>query len=277
MAESKMSLATEALTPAGYERLTEPDESRSLQLVVGAPIELILGKNHKVVLKRGSSGGCAISIDDIYFSQPASGGGSIKTDELRVPAGGKVEFHGDSGLTEIELIKSKFSADQFYVQLPGEAINYRDEKINFSDLGNAPGAYLSITFGLPSPIAPNVSQVEIINGYGNFGVAVPAPQIKQEQLQKIDLMTQIGIWRRLVAAEQTESQNPLADELMAMVADPEIAEAYNNFMAQEGATKESGMIIALVAHLYRNQLKAMGEEKFLEMVKGIKAAIEIGS
>lgn len=277
MAESKISLAAEALTPAGYERLTEPGESRNLQLVVGAPIEVILGKDHKVVLKRGSSGGCAISIDDIYFSQPASGGGSIKTDELRVPAGGKVEFHGDSGLTEIELIKSKFSADQFYVQLPGEAINYRDEKIDFADLGNVPGAYLSITFGLPSPIAPNVSQVEITNGYGSFGVAVPAAQAEQEQLQKVDLMTQIGIWRRLAAAEAAEGQNPLADELMAMAGDPEIKVVYENFMEQEGADKNTAMIVAMVAFLYKEQLNAMGKEKFVAMVKGIKAAIAIGS
>lgn len=277
MAESKMSLATEALTPAGYERLTEPGESRNLQLVVGALIEVILGKDHKVVLKRGSSGDCAISIDDIYFSQPASGGGSIKTDELRVPAGGKAEFHGDSGLTEIELIKSKFSADQYYVQLPGEAINFRDEKIDFADLGNIPGAYLSIAFGLPSPIAPNVSQVEIINGYGNFGVAVPAPQAEQELLPKEELMTQIGLWRRLAAAEKAEGENLLADELMAMAGDPEIKVVYENFMGQEGADKNTAMIVAVTAFLYKDQLNTMGKEEFAAMVKGIKTAIAIGS
>jgi hypothetical protein len=276
MSENKKNSATEALAPAGYERLMEPGESRKLQLVVGSPIELILGKNHRVILKSGSSGSFAISIDDIYFSQPASGGGSIKTDELRVPAGGEVEFHGDSGLTEIELIKSKFSADQYYVQLPGAAINFRDEKIDFADLGNVPGAYLSIAFGQPSPIAPNVSQVEITNGYGNFGVAVPV-EGPGSGVAKQDLTAAIGRWRLLAASETVENQNQLADELMAMAGDPDIAEVYNNFMSQEGSTKEAAMIVAVTAFLYKDQLNAMGKEKFLAMVKGIRMAIEIGS
>ena len=84
-------------------------------------------------------------------------------------------------------------------------------------------------------------------------------------------MEKIGGCRR------SKSQNPLADELIAMAGDPEIAGVYKNFMEQEGASRETAMIVAVVSYLYKGQLREMGKEGFVAMVKGIKTAIEIGS
>lgn len=258
MAESKMSLATEALTPAGYERL-ENGEARNLQLVQGAPLEFILGKNHKVVLRRGDNGSVAISIDDAILLHPASGNGSTKADELRFPAGSQVAFYRASALAEIQSTKLDSKNNGYFVELPDKAVNFRDEQIDFTDLSADAHRNLLIVFGRPSPIAPNVTQVEITNGHSTFGVAVPAPQAEQELLPKEELMTQIDLWRRLAAAKEAEGENPLADELMAMAADPEIKAVYENFMGQEGADKKTAMIVAMAAFLYKDQLNKMGK------------------
>lgn len=280
MEANKTSLTTEALTPAGYERL-ENGEARNLQLVQGTPLEFILGKNHKVVLKRGDNGSVAISIDDANLFHPASGNGSTKTDELRFPAGSQVAFYRASALAEIQSTKLDFKDNGYFVELPDKAVNFRDEQIDFTDLAADAHRNLLIVFGRPSPIAPNVTQVEITNGHSTFGVAVPAPQAEQELLLKEELMTQIDMWKRLAEAEKAEGENPLADELMAMAGDPEIKMVYENFMKQKGADKNTAMIVAVAAFLYKEQLNAMGKEKgkekFVAMVKGIKAAIAIGS
>ena len=278
MAESNINLTTEALTPEGYERLTNGEE-RTLQLVQGAPVELILGQNHKIVLKRGNNGGVAISIDDINFTHLANEGGSTKADELRFPAGAHVDFYRDSDLSEIKLVKSETVSNLYFVEIPDSSINSLEEKIDFTDIKNLVDQdNLSIHIPNPSNIAPQVSQVIIMNGNNDeLGVAVPMPWAEQEPLPKEDLMEKIDIWKRLAVAEEAKSQNPLADELIAMAGDPEIAGVYKNFMEQEGASRETAMIVAVVSYLYKGQLREMGKEGFVAMVKGIKTAIEIGS
>ena len=66
---------------------------------------------------------------------------------------------------------------------------------------------MSIHIPNPSNIAPQVSQVIIMNGNNDeLGVAVPMPWAEQEPLPKEDLMEKIDIWKRLAVAEEAKAK-----------------------------------------------------------------------
>lgn len=280
MSESKTSLTTEVLTPAGYERLTDRREQRNLRLGKEQSIELVVGKNHKIKLSRGKDEVVRFSVKDFKLPDARNErDDSEQAYELQLIAGEQVviERTEKKKLTGIRVEKGEGINDSVrYIYFPNNATNLQSEQIDFTDLeeGSNNGYLISINKCVSDY---NIINIDIKNYDSNFGIAVPMQQAEQDQLPKEDIMEKIDVWRRLAVAESAESQSLLADELMAMAGDPEIKVVYDNFMKQDGAAKESGMIIALVAYLYKNQLETMGKEKFVAMVKGIKAAIAIGS
>ena len=63
------------------------------------------------------------------------------------------------------------------------------------------------------------------------------------------------------------------DEVGAMLNNPVAKTAYESFMKQPGADKETAMIIATAAHLYEDKLQAMGRAGFTALVKKIRGAL----
>lgn len=237
MAESKISLAAEALTPA--ENLAD-----TLQAPVAAPT---VYSERRLGQLPDESTGQSVGL------------------EPEVPEWLKNASEKKLSSTEED------AAGGMDLFTKGFATSFEDKAKEYANkiLAGEDATKLGVPDALREQVQGLVNQAK--------SIAVPAPQAEQEPLPKEELMTQIDLWKRLAVAENAESRNPLADELITMAGDPEIKVVYDNFMKQDGATKESGMIIALVAYLYKNQLETMGKEKFVAMVKGIKAAIAIGS
>jgi len=63
------------------------------------------------------------------------------------------------------------------------------------------------------------------------------------------------------------------DEVGAMLEDPAAKTAYESFIKQPGANRETAMIIATAAHLYKDKLQTMGRAEFIALVKRIREAL----
>lgn len=251
-------LAAEVVSPPGYERLIEVYAERVLQLTKEKPIGLILGRDHKINLRRGDDGIVRISIDGFKLPDPDNNeedGGAL-ANELELSVGAKVEITRSGELAEIqieqiEVQEDEDSNDVYCIDLPDEVVNLRGEQIDFTDVNN--DWALSILIG--RRLGDN--KIVITNYDSESGVAVP--------------------FQRPESFDQSQSEaepDSWNNEMAGMLRNSASQTAYENFMKKPGADKKVAIIIAMAAYLYRDQLKDMGRAGFTSMVQRIKAAFE---
>ncbi|MBI5356556.1 hypothetical protein HZB78_03000 [Candidatus Collierbacteria bacterium] len=251
----RFSEQSEVLTPEGYIRLNDPSKTEILGLPSEKPpIELILGRNHKIELSRGDDGFIRISIDGFKFTNITGGEGNEQTiEELNFSGDEGAEFFISSDDYDLSRVEADIGDGKTYtVILPRTATNLMGEKVDFTDL-IIDEAYL-YCLGIYSEAES--TDVEIQIGKINFGVAIPEQRLKLQEDEDEDEDEEDGLW---------------GEEVDAMLGSKAAREVYNNFMAQPEATREVGLIMALAAFLYQDRLKTLKKEEFIAMVKGIKA------
>lgn len=159
------------LTPPGYERLTKRSETRTLRLVEGESIELILGRDHIIRLRRGNDGVVRISADGL-------------SDEVKLPPNASVDIRRDPALADNGLdLKKAENYDEslgrrvvdYRINLPNRAVNLCSEEIDFTDIGDRPFSGLSIMIGVAGRRVGD-NMIVITNHDGGFGIAAPGRQ-----------------------------------------------------------------------------------------------------
>lgn len=152
----------------GHEGLTEKSETRTLRLVEGESIELILGRDHIIRLRRGNDGVVRISADGL-------------SDEVKLPPNASVDIRRDPALADNGLdLKKAENYDEslgrrvvdYRINLPNRAVNLCSEEIDFTDIGDRPFSGLSIMIGVAGRRVGD-NMIVITNHDGGFGIAAP--------------------------------------------------------------------------------------------------------
>ena len=170
-------VASGILTPPGYERLTKRSEAKCLRLATGESIELIMGKDHIIRLRRGNDGVVRISIDGFQLPDPEHVG--VFLDEVELPANTSVDIRRDSILADnkfdLERMKNydeslEKRVNDDYINFPNSAVNLHGQGVDFTDIGDGPFSGLSIMI---DGRRAGDNTIIITNHDGRFGVAVP--------------------------------------------------------------------------------------------------------
>ena len=155
MAEAAiLTVADRALAPPGHERLTAKCET-SLRLSPGEPIELILGKDHIVRLRRGDDYVARISVDGFKLPDPDKT--DALSDEAELPMNASVDIGRDPTLADnkVDLKRGENydesfgkRVDNYRLNFPNRAVNLQGQDIDFTDIGDGPFSGLSIVIGV---------------------------------------------------------------------------------------------------------------------------------
>ena len=159
--------------------ITKRSETRALRLAEGESIELILGKDHVIRLRRGNDYIVRISIDGFQLPDPDKA--NVLSDEVKLPMNTSVGIRRDSTLTDNKLDLKKVQnydealekrVDDYLINFPNMVISLQGQSIDFTDIEDNHFSGLSIMIGVAGRRKDD-NMIFITNYDGGFGVAVP--------------------------------------------------------------------------------------------------------